>query len=172
VDGAQQPHPGRGVGRDLTAMAPPGQNTLSRARRLKSAKRWLATYRGKNLVRGYKKRFRVDDVCAVLELRMLGADLPDARLEQARRDEQSRTTGNARRKQKHARQAVFGESDKMFAFIAGYTEGGAPYGITREEIEALDAQTETPRGRAASNGRDVPRVNGIPVMDDDESLPF
>ena len=153
-------------------MAPSGQKTSSRARRLKSAKRWLARYRGKNLVRGYKKRFGVDDVCAVLELRMLGVDIPDARLEQARQDEQGRATGNARRKQKHARRADFGESDKMFAFIAGYTEGGAPYGITWEEIEALDAQTETPRGPAARNVRDVPRVNGIPVMGDDESLPF
>lgn len=62
-------------------MAPPGQKTLSRARRLKSAKRWLATYSGKNLVCGYKERFGVDEVCAVVELRMQGVDLSDARLE-------------------------------------------------------------------------------------------
>jgi hypothetical protein len=164
------------VGRDLTAMAPPKQKTLSRARRLKSAKRWLTTYRGKNLVRGYKKRFGVSDVCAVVELRMLGVDIPDARLEQARRDEQSRAAGNARRKQKHARRTDFGESDETFAFIVDYTEGGAPYGVTWEEMEALDARTKRPSdffiSRAGGIGRDVPRVNGVPVMDDDESLPF
>ena len=117
----------------------------------------------------------MSDVCAVLELRMLGVDIADARLEQARRDEQSRATGNARRKQKHAGRE-FGESDETFAFIAGYTEGGAPYGITRAEVKALDARTEMPpdpfRSLFPNTGRNVPRVNHIPVVDDDESLPF
>jgi len=68
------------------------------------------------------------------------------------------------------------DGDDEFAFIAGYTEGGAPYGITWEEMEALDARTERPpdpfRRPSRNTGLDVPRVNGIPVMDDDESLPF
>ena len=160
-------------------MAPHGQKTLSRPRRLKSAKKWMVTYRGKDLVRGYVKWFGVSRVCAILELRMLGVDIPDARLEQARRDEQGRATGNARRRQKHARRADIGEWDETFAFIVDYTEGGAPYGVTWEEIEereALDARAETPpdpfRSLFPSTGRGVPRVNGIPVLDDDESLPF
>jgi hypothetical protein len=156
-------------------MAPHGQKTLPRARRLTSAKKWMVTYRGKDLVRGYVKRFGVTRVCAILELRMLGVDIPDASLEQARRDEQGRAAGNARRKEKHARRADIDESDETFAFIVDYTEGGAPYGVTWEEIEeleALDARTETPRGPSRSRSRGVPRVNGIPVLDDDESLPF
>jgi len=157
-------------------MAHSGQNTLPRARRLKSAKRWLATYRGKNLVRGYKKRFGVSDVCAVVELRMLGVDLPDARLEQARCNEQARATGRARKKEKYAARPFPRDWDDEFAFIAGYTEGGAPYGVTREESEALDARAETSpdpfRSPSRGTGRDVPRVNGLPVLDDDESLPF
>lgn len=115
-----------------------GQKSLSRARRLKSAGKWLASYRGKNLVRGYKRWFGVSDVCAVVELRMLGADIPDARLEQARRDEQARATDRARRKEKHAAQLYPRDWDDEFAFIAGYTEGGAPYGITWSEWEGLD----------------------------------
>ena len=107
---------------------------------------------------------------------MLGVDIPDARLEQARRDEQSRATKRARKKQKYAAPPPLRDWDDEFAFIAGYTEGGAPYGITRGEVEALDARTETPpdpfRSLFPSTGRDVPRVNRIPVVDDDESLPF
>ena len=30
------------------------------------------------------------------------------------------------------------EGDENFAFIAGYTSGGLPYGITHEEMEAID----------------------------------
>jgi hypothetical protein len=115
-------------------MATHGQKTLSRARRLKSAKRWVATYRGKNLVRGYKKRYGVSDVCAILELRMLGVAVPDARLDQARRDQQDRAALHARRRQPRALPA-FADCDETFAFIAGYTPGGAPYGITWEKME-------------------------------------
>lgn len=110
-----------------------GQKRLSWPARLKAAKRWLARYGGKNVVRGYKKWFGVSDLCAVVELRMLGVDLPDARLEQARRDEQARATHRARQKEKYAPRTSIPESNEEFAFIAGYTEGGAPYGITWDE---------------------------------------
>jgi len=117
----------------------------------------------------------VTEVCAILELRMLGVDIPDARLEQAHRNEQDRAALRARRKQKNAGRE-FGRSDETFAFIVDYTEGGAPYGITWEEMEALDARTETPpdpfRSLFPNTRRNVPRVNRIPVVDDDESLPF
>jgi hypothetical protein len=115
-----------------------GHKTLSRARRLQRARRWLASYRGKNVVRGYKKWFGVDDVCAVLELQMLGIDIPDDRLEQARRDEQARAAHRARQKEKHAPKRVSRESNDEFAVITGYTEGGAPYGITWDEWYEMD----------------------------------
>jgi hypothetical protein len=115
-----------------------GRKALSRARRLQRAKRWLASYRGKDPVRGYSKWFGVDKVCAIVELRMLGVDIPDARLEQARRDEQARAAHHARQKQKRAGVRTAVEWNDEFAFIAGYTEGGAPYGITWDEWEGLD----------------------------------
>lgn len=115
-----------------------GRKTLPRARRLQRAKQWLASYRGKNLVRGYRKWFGVSEVCAIMELRMLGVDVPDPRLEQARRDEQARATHRARQKEKRAGTRAAVQWDDEFAFIAGYTEGGAPYGITWDEWESLD----------------------------------
>ena len=115
-----------------------GQKRLSRAARLKAAKRWIRGYRGRNLVRGYRKWFGVSDVCAVLELRMLGVAIPDARLEQARRDEQARATHRAWQKEKHAPGPHAVDWNDEFAFIAGYTEGGAPYGVTWAEWEGLD----------------------------------
>ena len=155
-------------------MARNGKKGLTRAERLKAAKEWIATYSGKNLVRGHKKWFGVGDVRAVLELRMLGEDIPDARLEQARRDQKSRARANARRKQKRAQTNIFCESDDTFAFIVDYTEGGAPFGVTWEEMEAIEKGVETApkpfRSRTGDNGRHVPRVNEIPVIDDD--LPF
>ena len=46
-----------------------------------------------------------------------------------------------RRKKKEAREKCiidFNDSDADFAFIAGYTDGGAPYGITWEEQAEID----------------------------------
>jgi hypothetical protein len=114
------------------------QKRLSRAGRLKSARRWLAEYSGKNLVRGYKKWFGVGDVCAVVELRMLGVDIPDARLEQARRDQQARPKRRSRRKERSAARSPTPEWNDEFAVISGYTEGGAPYGISWDEWAEMD----------------------------------
>jgi hypothetical protein len=154
-----------------------GQKTLSRAKRLNSAKRLLASYRGHNLVRGYKKRYGVSDVCAILELRMLGVEIPDARLDQARRDEQDRAALHARQKQRKVSRDDSGGSDETFAFIAGYTEGGAPYGITWDEMDESGV-VYTP-GRA-SDEADAAWEQGLAwrrMMDEtagieDEDLPF
>ncbi|MDD2853830.1 MAG: hypothetical protein PHY09_18235 [Desulfuromonadaceae bacterium] len=37
------------------------------------------------------------------------------------------------------------DSDEHFAYIAGYTEGGAPYGVTWEEMEAVERSVAAPR---------------------------
>ena len=138
VDGAQQSHPGRGVGRDLT-LAKHRRSGASRAARLRPRRSWLAGYRGKNLVRGYRKWFGVSDVCAVVELRMLGVDIPDTRLEQARRDESDRAAHEScPAKEKSRPGPTFAIGMTTFAFIVDYTEGGAPYGITWSEWEGLD----------------------------------
>jgi hypothetical protein len=164
-----------------------GQKNLSRARRLKSAERWVATYRGHDLVRSYKQRYGVSDVCAVLELRMLGVEAPDARLDEARRNEQDRAALHARRKQRKLPRDELGGSDETFAFIAGYTEGGAPYGTTWEEMERgtphgitrEEMDGEAPYG-SAQDESDAAREQALAwrrMMDEtggieDDDLPF
>jgi hypothetical protein len=45
----------------------------------------MPTYRGKDLVRGYSRWFGTDRLCAILELRLLGVSIPEARLVDAQR---------------------------------------------------------------------------------------
>ncbi|HEX2203987.1 MAG TPA: hypothetical protein VHG91_11840 [Longimicrobium sp.] len=123
-------------------MTTPRRKRLSRAARLRSAKRWIATYRGHDVVRGYRKWFGVSDVCAVLELRMLDVAIPGARLEQARQAEQSRASQRVRRLEKRARAAGPADSDDAFAFVAGYTEGGAAFGNSWEDMERMETGLE------------------------------
>ena len=47
------------------------------------------------------------------------------------------------------------DSDENFAMIIGYTSGGAPYGVTHEEMEKIE-KGEDPDG----------------VCDEDNGLPF
>jgi hypothetical protein len=112
---------------------------MTRGARLQSAKHWIPSYSGRDIVKGYRKWYGVDTVCAILELRQLGVDIPETRLSQAKRTEE--TTAQRRREQKRHHAAdveLLLESDENFAFIAGYTANGAPYGVLWEELEDPD----------------------------------
>lgn len=47
------------------------------------------------------------------------------------------------------------ESDDTFAFIAGYTAGGFPYGITWEEMEASEKVIEYANSRFPKTEKDL-----------------
>jgi len=118
------------------------KTTQPGAIRLKRAKSWLSSYEGKNVVRGYSKKYRVDLLCAIAELRMLGAKIkPEyeqaVRQAIAQRIEQNKT-------QKEVKNPEFdGISDHQdgdFVYIAGYTIGGAPYGVRWEEMDGTQLE--------------------------------
>jgi hypothetical protein len=106
---------------------PPRRKRMNRADRLQSAKKWLASFTGKNVVRGYAKWFGVDLLCAAKELQPLGVPIDPVYLKRLE------TTVSNRRRQTpqppRDLQQDFGESDEHFSFIAGYTSGGMPYGV-------------------------------------------
>ncbi|WP_153798371.1 hypothetical protein [Foetidibacter luteolus] len=110
-----------------------------RKERLNLAMKWMPTYSGKNIVKGYSKKFGVDLICAIKELRMLGIEITEqyetaVRQSLAARGRQKQEKAQAKSIVEPADSEI--ECDENFAFIAGYTSGGAPYGITWEQ-EAL-----------------------------------
>jgi hypothetical protein len=58
---------------------------MDRRARLRSARTWITTYRGTDIVRGYSRWCGTDRVCAIHELRSLGVCIPEERLVEARR---------------------------------------------------------------------------------------
>jgi hypothetical protein len=56
----------------------PKHKSFKREQRLQSAKSWLPTYEGKNVFRGYRKRYGVDWPTALRELEMLGVEVDPA----------------------------------------------------------------------------------------------
>lgn len=57
---------------------PPRVKRLQRPARLESAKKWLPTYSGKHLLRGYCNHYGVNWRCAAIELKLLGVGVDSA----------------------------------------------------------------------------------------------
>jgi predicted membrane metal-binding protein len=117
------------------------KKTLKREKRLSSAKSWIKTYSGKNLIKGYSKKYSVDKLCAVKELRMIGVEISEeyekqlvSSIEALRQQRLS-----FKKKREDELNAICGfESDENFAMIIGYTSGGFPYGVTYDEMEEIN----------------------------------
>lgn len=115
---------------------------MDRAGRLQSARAtgWVKSYHGKSLVRGYCRHFGVDPLCAVAELRQLGVQIDPDLEEQLRRSVACEAASRGSRDQKEAEDVEdLWDSDDTFAYIAGYTSWGFPYGVTWEEHEKLSS---------------------------------
>jgi hypothetical protein len=115
---------------------------MSRGARLQSGRHWLGSLTGKRVVRSYARWFGVDLVCAAKELQTLGMHFAPEYLEALGRTAASRP--RYRRDDAKDAKAVDVEpmSNHDFAYIAGHTAAGLPFGVTWEEVERLDGQDE------------------------------
>lgn len=121
------------------------KKTPDRKYRLRSAKDWIKTYSGNNIVKGYSKKYSVDKLCAVKELRMIGIEISEEYERQLINSmeaiRQQRLSFKKKREDELNAECGF-ESDENFAMILGYTSGGFPYGVTHEEMEKVNNEEE------------------------------
>ena len=108
---------------------------MNRLSRLQSAKatNWVEKYSGKNLIRGYCRWYAVDPLCAVHELRQLGVSISAEQEDKLRRSAMNKSIARSQKRQKQESN-LFSDSNDTFAYIAGCTSGGLPYGVTWEEM--------------------------------------
>ncbi|MDA3906255.1 MAG: hypothetical protein PF484_09290 [Bacteroidales bacterium] len=110
----------------------PKRKRLNRNQRIPLANDWLKTYKGKNVVKGYRKWFGVDLLCAITELRLIGVEIS---IEYESKIRQSIENYQKRKKEKaESDNEPIDSFDNEFEFIAGYTSNGIPFGITKEEF--------------------------------------
>ena len=105
----------------------------------------MPTYTGNKLVKAYRKRYSVDWLTAFTELEMLGVPIDPARKAQTLRavEQQAAQKRQRRLDAAEARERALGiDQDESFAFIVGYTSGGAPYGVTWAEWNAGEEDEE------------------------------
>ena len=102
-------------------------------------------FSGKNVVRSYAKWFGVDLLCAVKELSLCGVAVDPAYVAQLKTTLASRSSRRSKQPVADSQPVGYGvDWDETFAYIAGRTEAGFPYGITWEEVEAKAIGQERP----------------------------
>jgi hypothetical protein len=114
----------------------PAKRTQPRSRRLLKGEKWIGSYNGKNIVRGYAKHFRVDLLCAIKELRLLGIMITEQHEQAVEQTLAGQASQKKLREEQKASLAAgaLGDSNDDFAFIVSYTSGGAPYGVRWEDM--------------------------------------
>lgn len=117
----------------------------ARQQRLKEARKWFPEQgftEDSHIVKAYRKKFNVDRTCAMKELCLLHVLSPD---KQASYEAQLKAKKEKRQRRKQQAEFQPFDQDEYFYFIAGYTSGGAPYGITWEQAREdglLDSHEE------------------------------
>ncbi len=76
----------------------PRRKRMNRKSRLQSAVKWLATYHGNNIVRGYSRWYGINMLTAAIELKMLGKDITSEYLDQLKAAELAKQKATEARK--------------------------------------------------------------------------
>ena len=108
---------------------------MSKARqnRLREARKWFLEQgftEDSHVVKAYRKKFNVDKDCAMRELCMLHVLSPE---KQKSYENQLAVKKRKRQEGRMTKEYINPDQDEFFYFIAGYTSGGVPYGITWEQ---------------------------------------
>jgi hypothetical protein len=124
---------------------PPRRKRMNRQARLASARKWLMKFSGENVVRSYANWFGVDLLCAVKELSLCGVSVDPAYVAQLKTTFACRRSPRPKQPVADPQSVGYGVNwDENFAYIAGRTQVGFPYGITREDLEAEATGQERP----------------------------
>jgi len=113
-----------------------GKKTLPTGRRMVKGKQWVSSYTGQHIVKAYRKQFGVDRMTAINDLHSIGV-IDDQEFERLRKTEEERIATLRKQREEKALKAwqkTHEDQDSRFYFIAGYTSGGAPFGVTWEEM--------------------------------------
>jgi len=113
----------------------PRRKRFNQKQRLATVRSCLQSYTEDKVARAYRKYFGVDWETTFRELEMLGIQFPADYKETVLKNLVSLAET---KKQKLALENP--DQDERFAFIVGYTSGGAPYGLTWNEWEQSEPE--------------------------------
>ena len=97
------------------------KRTRPRPARLQAARHWIPTYTGKNIVKGYKKKFSVDILAAIRDLQELGIDISPEYIASVENSEKHRIMQlQAKKQERLAEQQALEEQYNEMLFLDDY----------------------------------------------------
>ncbi|MGG4166312.1 hypothetical protein ABEW00_02340 [Rossellomorea vietnamensis] len=106
---------------------------------------WTQEYKGdENIVKVYSRKFGLNLKNSMKELGSMGVTISNQDKEEVRNTLRKREEEKERKRmKKKARELEDSfDSDDTFAFIAGYTDGGFPFGMTHEKMDEIENEKE------------------------------
>lgn len=112
--------------------------------RKEKAEKWVANFDNSqgDIIKRYRKTFFVDRLKAVKELQKLGVELTQEQIDKEKRAAENCRQNKLKKKRERKLRKLQRQyeekypeyQDDTFYYIAGYTSGGVPYGVTWEEM--------------------------------------
>lgn len=146
------------------------RNKIKFKYRKEEARLWLEKFdqNSEDIVKAYRKNFKVDRIKAMEELKLLGVILSKEQIKKEKaahkrhlqavknKKEQKRLNKLAKKYNENL------DQDNNFYYIEGFTSGGAPYGITWQEMGLEPFQEE--------DFQDIKDIEYYDIFDDDISF--
>ena len=115
----------------------PRRHRMRQRQRRDSAREWIGSG-VKVTVASYAKRYGVDRYTAYEDLTVLGVVMPDSAQQWAQRPPAPAQRDTAERAADHLDDPSWIMLDGRLFFVAGYTCGGAPYGMFADDMEPYE----------------------------------
>ena len=167
-------------------LLPPRVKRMQRPARLESAKKWIATYTGKHLLRSYCKHYAVDWRCAVIELKLLGIRIDPAYVAKRERAEAELTKQRqAKKEERKSLQNLHWHpfTDAYSAYLAGDfaalhdLQMRGEYGdeceqYTMNEPTSCDGAVDNEYGQHIGSSQSVGKPTRVAPEESDDWVPF
>lgn len=129
-----------------------GAETVPLTEEMERRKKWASEFpkavgKGDALIKGYKRKYKTTRVQAMKELQKMGYVFPKEIIDRQYQIEEMIKHQKAQKKKKRKLEkleySIYQEDqDEHFYYIAGYTSGGAPYGVPWDEAGLLPFDEE------------------------------
>lgn len=156
-----------------TARLKKRRQPVGQDRRIRACREWAKSLgpgpHGRKVLHQYARANKIDALCALKDLQRLGVRIDPQYAEEIRA---TRRGGKQKKTVTSDLPEGYGQDwDDHYAYIAGFTSGGAPFGTTWEELdaEALREPSTEPQSDNQVDSRDpAPSVD----CEDDDDIPF
>ena len=95
----------------------PKRKRMNQSSRLASAKDWIKTYTGTNIIKGYANWYGVEQICAMTELEMLGQSISETTKAKTKKAAEDRIRQKKLQQEKENRKGHFSKANSILTLM-------------------------------------------------------